>query len=312
MPVPAASPEAELMCSHRPCLRAATLANISAILFAVRNFLCFAGIAILGGFLVCLRSDSRALAPSREPPSAQSTSPQPGQAAPAPSPLTPQQAPPPAVRPAPTIVLDPAHGGTDSGARGEAGTLEKDVVLAYARVVRGELEHQGFRVVLTRDGDSNPSYDDRAALANAYRDAVFISLHVSSTGASGAAHVYYYRFGSNPSPFPAAVKAAPRGLSPATSLVPWEEAQLPHLEASHRLADRLQGELAQRFGGSPTTAAAVAVRGLRSVNAPAVAIELSSVSAPDPGSLVAMALPLAASISHGLQAFRGAGSTGGN
>jgi N-acetylmuramoyl-L-alanine amidase len=224
---------------------------------------------------------------------------------------TPPAPPPPTVYAGPTIVLDPAHGGTDTGARGQTGAIEKDVVLQYARAVRNELEREGFHVVLTRDDDSNPSYDDRAALANSRRDAIFISLHVSSTGAIGTARVYYYRFASVSAGPPAAVQAtAAKNTPPAgTSLVSWDEAQLSHVEMSHHLADVLQGELAQRFSGSPIVASLVAVRGLRSVNAPAVAIEVSSVSVQDPATLEGMVGPLAASIARGLQAFKAAGFT---
>ena len=108
---------------------------------------------------------------------------------------------------------------------------------------------------------------------------------------------------------PAAVEdASAKNAPPAeSSLVPWDEAQLPHVETSHHLADVLEGELAQRFSGSPITSSTAAVRGLRSVGAPAVAIEVSSVSVQDPTSLEGMAEPLATSIARGLQAFKAAG-----
>ena len=90
-------------------------------------------------------------------------------------------------------MINPAHGGTDNGARGQNGSVEKDVVLVFARMVRSEFERQGYRVVMTRNDDSNPSYEDRAAIANAYRDAIFISFHVSSTGQIGTARAYSYQ-----------------------------------------------------------------------------------------------------------------------
>lgn len=231
-----------------------------------------------------------------------------------PQPAPPQQAPPPTpaapVHVGPVVVLDPAHGGTDSGARGGTGAIEKDIVLQYAHAVRGELEREGFRVVLTRDDDSNPSYDDRAAMANTYHDVVFVSLHISTTGTVGTARAYYYRFASAPAGPPAtAATTTAQNTPPATSLLVWEQAQLPYVETSRRLADALQGELVQRFAGSPITTSGVAIRELRSVAAPAVAVELSSVSVTDPNSLSAMAAPLAAAIARGIHAFRSASST---
>jgi hypothetical protein len=97
-----------------------------------------------------------------------------------------------------------------------------------------------------------------------------------------------------------------------SSLVLWDQAQQPFVEASHRLADMLQVQLAQRFGGSPAVSTRIAVRELRSVAAPAVAVEVSSVSVGDPNTLLVMGAPLAASIVRGVQVLRPLGSSPGN
>src|SRR5579864_8491007 len=106
------------------------------ILCAVRNALFFAGLATFTAvFALQLQStDARTTrAPAQEPP----------------APAASQQSPPSG----PLIVLDPAHGGTDTGARGET-IVEKDAVLQMARLVRAELERQGYRVIMTRNDDS--------------------------------------------------------------------------------------------------------------------------------------------------------------
>ena len=250
---------------------------------------------------------------------AQQASPSANPPFPAPQTAPPQQpaAPIPAapVHSGPVIVLNPAHGGTDTGARGGSGAIEKDIVLQYARTIRAELERNGFRAVLTREDDSNPSYEDRAAMANTYHDVIFVSLHVASTGAPGTARVYYYRFASTPAGPPASAATtslqAINQTPPAPSLVLWEEAQKPYVETSHLLADTLQTAISQSLSGSPIVAIAVPVRDLRSVNAPAVAVELSSVSVADPNSLTTFASPLATAITRGLQTFRAA-SAGAN
>lgn len=209
-------------------------------------------------------------------------------------------------------MLDPAHGGTDSGARGENGIFEKDLVLDIARTVRAELERQGYRVAMTRDDDSNPSYDDRAAVANASHDAIFISLHIASTGTAGTARAYYDQFWTPiPSPAPPAADAnAKKASPPVNTLVTWQEAQRPYAEASHRLADLLQAQCAQVFSGSPVASTGAAVRELRSVAAPAVALEISSVSVSNPDSLRAAAAPLATAIARSIPAFRAANAAG--
>ncbi len=210
----------------------------------------------------------------------------------------------------PIVVLDPAHGGTDTGARGEA-VVEKDIVLQIARSVRAGLERLGYRVVMTRNDDTNPSYDDRAAIANAYRDAVFVSLHVASTGAPGTVRAYYTQFAAPVAPAPVeAVASAKAPHPPAPALLEWEQAQRPYVNASRRLADLIQGELAQTFSGSPVTSMGVPVRALRSVAGPAVAIEISSVSTPTPDLLTASAAPLADVIAVAIAASRPVSSGG--
>src|SRR5271156_1377207 len=256
--------------------------------------------------------------------------PAPPQSQPPPTPpqqLAPSQnlTPPPApVHTGPVIVINPAHGGTDEGARARNGLVEKNVGVIIATLLRREFERQGFRVVMTRNDDSNPSYEDRAAVANAYRDAIFISLHVSSTGQLGATRTYSYQFSSpvavvssataggaaNAAAVPVATSAAPANApsAPISGLLVWEEAQRPYTESSRRLADVLQSALAQKFAGSPATATRFAVRELRSVAAPAIAVEVSSVSVADSNSLLAMGSSLAATIERSVQAARPAGS----
>jgi len=269
--------------------------GVSAILFAVRNLLpVFALIAGVSAFLALQavgQPASRQEAPPAEPAPQQAPAPQ------APS-------PPPAPS-GPVIVLDPAHGGTDTGARGEAGMVEKDIVLQIARTVRAELERRGFRVVMTRNDDSNPSYDDRAAVANAYRDAIFISLHVSSTGTVGSVRAYYDQFDTLIPPAVVAASEKPKSQPLQTAgLTVWEDAQRPYAGTSHHLADLMQIEIAEHFPGSPDTSVGVAVRALRSVAGPAVAIELSSVAAPNLNSLTGSAAPLAAAVARAITASR--------
>jgi len=285
------------------------------MLFAVRNLVSPIVVlfTILLAFTAKVAEPFQQTTPSAGPPAASAPT---GQAVPPNAPAQVPQSPAP-VLPAytgPVIVIDPGHGGTDSGARGQNGIAEKDIVLQFARVARAELVRQGYKVVLTRDDDSNPSYDDRAAIVNSYRDAIFLSLHVSSTGAPGTARAYYYQFwkplppasdsqGASSDSFapPPAVLAAPVS---STRLTPWNEAQRTYADASRQLADQLQSQMAAVFSGSPGAATGLEERVLRSVAAPAVAIEISSVAVPQARSLTVFAGPLAGAIGKGVQSFR--------
>jgi len=200
------------------------------------------------------------------------------------------------------VVLDPAHGGSDSGARGPAGNIESEVVLDFGRAVRVALEAQGFRALLTREGNQGPSFDERSTFINGLPDAVFVSLHVSSTGPAGTARAYFYAF----PPSTAAAAANPNQPLPAPrprGLIEWDRAQEPFVDLSRRLAELTQTQLAQQFGGSPATPQAAPLRQLRTVAAPAIAIEVSSVAA-DPSRLAQMGQPLGEALARAAAAFR--------
>ena len=188
------------------------------------------------------------------------------------------------------VVLDPAHGGTDPGARGAQGVRESDLVLDLAFQVRRALEAQGFQVIQTRSGNENPSFDDRSAMANAQRGAVFVTLHISSTGLPGTVRVY-------------AQPDMPSGLTTG-GILSWDFAQAPYLTLSRKFGDAVQGQLAQRFRGSPGNAQIASVRQLRTTAAPAIAVELSSVAVEDRSELDKMMPGVADAIARGLLAFR--------
>lgn len=89
-------------------------------------------------------------------------------------------APPPAARKIPTIVIDPGHGGVDTGAEGVAGS-EKDIVLAVARELNRELLATGrYRVVMTRNSDVFVPLERRLKLSQQNQAQLFISLHTDS------------------------------------------------------------------------------------------------------------------------------------
>jgi len=196
------------------------------------------------------------------------------------------------------VVLDPAHGGADTGARGSTGIVESEVTLSFARLIRVSLEAAGLRVILTRQSDQTVGSEERSRTANAQRGAIFISVHVASTGPEGTVRVY-----SSSEP---AVSGDnfPRGASvSAAGLIRWDRAQQSYLPTSRKLAALVQTQMAQRFRGSPAIPPAAAVRQLQSVAAPAIAIEVSSVSLADRATLEKMGPALAEGVARAVAGF---------
>jgi len=97
------------------------------------------------------------------------------------------------------IVIDPGHGGQDSGVRGPNGTLEKTVTLELARLIAAELEPE-FKVVLTRTDDYGMDLDNRTAVANHLKADIFIAIHTGGSfvhSTTGTA-IYFYQTNSSP------------------------------------------------------------------------------------------------------------------
>lgn len=82
-----------------------------------------------------------------------------------------------------TIVIDPGHGGKDTGAQGKKSN-EKDIVLSIGKLLKNELEKEGFNVKMTRDKDVFIELGQRANLANQWDGDLFISLHCNAIDAT--------------------------------------------------------------------------------------------------------------------------------
>ncbi|WP_371361616.1 hypothetical protein SRRS_29920 [Sporomusa rhizae] len=101
------------------------------------------------------------------------------------------------------ICLDPGHGGSDQGALGPTGTMEKDNTLAIALLLKEKLEKSGATIVMTRDTDADVAYADaatneefgaRVEAANQAEADLFISIHndsFTSTAAAGSTTFHY-------------------------------------------------------------------------------------------------------------------------
>lgn len=127
----------------------------------------------------CPEQDQRV---GREP------SPLPHPITPAPKPTPPPlhgQRPPSSLRGA-RIVMDAGHGGKDPGARGVSALPEKSIVLAISNEVHRQLAARGAQVTSTRGSDRFLELDDRAAIAERYRCALFVSIHADAAKRTSA------------------------------------------------------------------------------------------------------------------------------
>ena len=178
---------------------------------------------------------------------------------------------------------------TTRGAKGDGGLKEKDVTLAVARRVKASIEARlGIRVLLTRDDDRNVPVDERTAVANNNKADLFISLHANASLRKSAvgASIFFVAFDQD------AERTARLALAPERlptfngglrdiELVPWDLAQIGHIDQSIELATILERQFHDRIALSPRPVAQAPLRVLESANMPAVLVEMGYLTNPD-------------------------------
>jgi N-acetylmuramoyl-L-alanine amidase len=190
-----------------------------------------------------------------------------------------------------TIVIDAGHGGHDPGAVGRMGTLEKDVTLDIARRLKARLEGSGaYRVLLVRDADSFVSLRQRAAFANAHPTDLFVSIHVNFLPGSSTNAVEAYYFGRHRDARTRRVaerenQGSDYALSEFEDILRNMQDALK-LQQAKALAHSIQGSMLARIRAEPRAVMDNGVRPapfvvLLGVKAPAVLVEIGSLSSPE-------------------------------
>src|SRR6266536_546541 len=94
-----------------------------------------------------------------------------------------------------TIVIDAGHGGFDRGGIPGQRIAEKEMTLEVAQRLKSVLTAGGYRVVMTRENDVFVPLGTRVAIANSYRNAIFVCIHFNSAGRVGADGIETYFYG---------------------------------------------------------------------------------------------------------------------
>jgi N-acetylmuramoyl-L-alanine amidase len=188
------------------------------------------------------------------------------------------------------IVIDPGHGGHDTGTIGPNGLLEKDVVLDVAKRLGRLLETRlGAEVIYTRQDDTFIPLETRTAIANRERADLFISIHANSSRDSDARGVetYYLNFTSSPEALEVAARenaVSEKSIHELQDLVK-KIALKEKIEESREFAGDVQQSL---YGGLALDNAGIRNRGIKKApfivligaNMPSILAEISFVSNP--------------------------------
>ena len=93
-----------------------------------------------------------------------------------------------------TVVIDPGHGGRDSGAVRRYSPAEKIVALDVAQRVDRKLRESQLHTVMTRDNDTFIPLDERVAMGNTEKNSIFVSIHFNDARRRGVRgfETYYH------------------------------------------------------------------------------------------------------------------------
>jgi N-acetylmuramoyl-L-alanine amidase len=114
-----------------------------------------------------------------------------------------------------TVVIDAGHGGHDRGGIPGQRVAEKDMNLDVAQRLRNVLSARGYRVVMTRDSDVFVPLGTRVAIANSYRNAIFVCIHFNATGRRGASGIETYFYSRDSLPLASAIHYYVAGGAPS-------------------------------------------------------------------------------------------------
>jgi N-acetylmuramoyl-L-alanine amidase len=205
----------------------------------------------------------------------------------------------------PVVVIDPGHGGNDSGAKGPEGTLEKAVTLDLARLIEDQLR-TSCQVVLTRSDDYGMELAERTAVANRSAADIFISLHTGGSFISSinGSAVYFYQ------PFTESSLTAeaqtPKTMTDSSLSLSWDQIQLKYQTSSEKLAKLIQHEIVATSPSPDTKVQGAPLLVLEGADMPAVAIEIGNLSNPNEEKMMhdpKFLTRIARAIARGIDAF---------
>lgn len=244
--------------------------------------------------MMAVCSSIAVLAQQSSPPAAAPSGPQPPRLQ---SPISAPQQPPPAPL-APqrpqlrfSVVLDPAHGGSDTGAM-VGDTPEKSYTLALALRLHVLLNGDGIHSTLTRENDVSIDKIARAATANRAYAAACILLHATNTG--NGIHL-----------FTSSLPAAGKQILADThrSFLPWQTAQASYNTESLRLESEINSAFAQQH--VPVLLDRTSLMPLDSLACPAVVVEVAPLDANTPLSDPAYQKKIAETLEKAIISWRG-------
>lgn len=191
-----------------------------------------------------------------------------------------------------TIVIDPGHGGKDSGAIGPSGLKEKDVALEVALKLKNLIKKNlGIRVILTRTGDYIVPLEERTAIANNNKADIFISIHVGASINQKVKGFNTYSRGLKTNDLEEIEDELIKNQivdssklidtdSSDLKFILWSDVQTPFLYDSIRLAESIQNSYFETFGIKTGLARQIPLFILEGTRMPSLLTEIGFITNP--------------------------------
>lgn len=169
------------------------------------------------------------------------------------------------------IVIDPGHGGNDTGAVGPQGTREKDVALSLANILSRQLGKK-YRVLLTRDGDYSLTLFRRTGAANHQKADLFLSIHTGGgfLGKASGITIYHQQ-----------EKSSDVNRNETTESTDWDDIQYKHLSSSKLWAKMLKLQFDTYVGFAESAIQTAPIVVLEGADMPALMVEIGHLTNPN-------------------------------
>lgn len=173
-----------------------------------------------------------------------------------------------------TIVIDPGHGGSDSGAKGADNTLEKEITLLLAKKIKSRLEKK-YTVILTRSDDYWVGNRQRTEIANKANPRLFISIHTNAgfiRETNGISFIFFKP--------PCGLPETSKSSSAETHPEKWSLTQKKFIPLSRLFAKALSKRFSNTYRDIPSRLNSLPLSVLSGANMPAILIELGYLTNP--------------------------------
>jgi N-acetylmuramoyl-L-alanine amidase len=179
----------------------------------------------------------------------------------------------------PTIVIDPGHGGNDTGAKGPDGTLEKNVSMTLANLIVESLANK-YRTVLTRNDDYGLGIMERTSIANTEKASLFVSIHTGGSYKYKISGIMVFFFKNFSDTLQKSEKVGSFDLDDQEMQVPWDEIQQKHVASSMEAAETIHNRLSKNTQFSQSQVFGAPLLVLTGADMPSVLLEIGYLTDP--------------------------------